>query len=98
MWRFLSIILVSCALTMPVTTPASASDQDRARSAVQAGEALPLGQILKRVRRSHSGRLLDADLRQGRGGWVYELRILKPNGRVLTLIVNARNGQVLGAR
>lgn len=74
-------------------------DHDRARSAVEAGEVRPLEDILARIRPSYPGRLLDARLRQrGPGSWLYDIRLLQPDGRVLALTVDARSGRVLGVR
>lgn len=97
MRAFLAFLLIAFALWAP---PAwAAGDHDRARDAVQAGDALPLGQVLRQVRRDHPGRLLDATLRQGTGGrMIYELRILAPDGAVRRLSVDARNARVLGVR
>jgi uncharacterized membrane protein YkoI len=94
---FLAFLLIGLALS---TAPAfAAGDHDRARDAVQAGDALPLGQVLRQVRRQHPGRLLDANLRQGAGGrLIYELRILAPDGAVRRLSVDAQNARVLGVR
>ena len=98
MWRVLAIILVSCAIATTGISPAYASDHDHVRADVQAGAALPLGEILKRLPGDYSGRLLDADLEHRRGGSVYELRLLNPSGQVLTVVVNAQNGRILQSR
>lgn len=72
-------------------------DHDRARDAVAAGHALPLREVLARVRPHYPGRLLDADLRRGgsRGAWMYQLKLLAPGGHVQYLRVDARSGRVL---
>jgi len=63
------------------------------------GEALPLGQILRQIRREYPGKLLNARLRQGTGGrYIYELRMLAPGGTVRRLSVDARNARVLSVR
>ena len=83
-----------------VNRPGSTGDHDRARDAVAAGEALPLGEILSRVRRRYPGELLDAklDRRGGRGPWFYELKLMSPENKVMMLNVDARSGQVLSVR
>lgn len=73
-------------------------DHDRARDAVRSGRSLPLGEIAGRVQRQIPGRLLDADLRQSRGGLVYALRWLTPDGNVLNMMVDAQSGRVLDVR
>ncbi len=71
------------------------SEQDRARDAVSAGKALPLADIMTRVRRRYPGRLLDARLQPGGN---YRLKMITPESRVLWLDVDARSGKVSGVR
>lgn len=74
------------------------AEQDRARDAVAAGQALPLPQIMARVRSRYPGRLLDARLNRGRGpgAWTYRIKLLTPQSRVLLLDVDAGSGRILG--
>jgi len=88
-------VLLACA----AGTPAGAqSDQQRARAAVQAGQARPLQDILPQLRDSYPGRVLDADLDQAGGRWVYRIKLLTDDGKVLALVVDARSGEVLRVR
>jgi len=73
----------------------ASSDQDRARSAVEAGQVLPLRTLLERVEREQSGRVLEVELEQEGGRWVYEFRLLRPNGRLAKIKVDARSGELL---
>ncbi len=87
--------IVAWCLTAPA---AAAQDHNPARNAVQAGQARPLGQILGHVMAQCPGRFLDAGLRQGGGGLVYVIKILRPGGRVAKLVVDARSGAIRGGR
>ena len=78
--------------------PAVANDQDHARAAVQAGEALPLKQVLARLGGRYPGRLIDADLRRDCKRWIYRIRLLDKNGTERRLTVDARNAGVLSVR
>lgn len=71
------------------------SDQDAARAAVQAGEVMPLLTLLERLQRSHPGQVLEVELERDGGRWIYELRLLQPDGRLLKLELDARSGEVL---
>lgn len=70
-------------------------DHDRARAALQAGEVLPLTEILARVARTHPGQVLEVDLERDDGRWMYELRLLQPDGLLVKLKVDARDGTVV---
>ncbi len=74
----------------------SQSGRGQARDAVQRGEIRPLEEVTARVQQRYPGRLLDAQLRQAQGRWVYDLKMLTRNGRVLRIAVDARTAQILG--
>lgn len=90
------------AIFLCLSAPAgAASDHDRARDAVRAGQIQPLNSILARVKGEFRGRVIGVQLvkpgpdpRQ----WRYRVKLLTPEGRVLLVIVNAQTGNVLGVR
>lgn len=90
-------LLAGGALGAVQQTPAqAASEQERARAAVQAGEIRSLQEILDRVRGRVAGRVLDAELEEsGRNRWTYRIKILTGDGRVVALAVDARTGEIL---
>ena len=95
--RRLSFVLAALAFLAVQPALAQPRNDDRGRPGGQAGEVLPLGSILQRLRMT--GRLLDANLGQGPGGRaVYILRVLERDGRVRNLTVDARSGELLGGR
>jgi uncharacterized membrane protein YkoI len=73
-------------------------DHDRARRAVQAGQVMSLREVLTRLERSHPGKVLEVELEGEEGRWVYELKVLQDDGRLIKLKVDARSGEVLKAR
>ena len=85
------------ALALCASWPAAAGDQDNARAAVQAGEALPLNQVLSQLSGRYPGRLIDADLRRDGSRWIYRIRLLDGNTE-RRLTVDARNASVLSVR
>ena len=79
-----------------VTDPGLADgDHERARMLFQSGEILPLEQILKLVRKHHSGHLLEAELERENGRYVYEIELLSPDGEVWELQLDAVSGELL---
>ncbi len=79
---------------MPMTSFAD-SDHERARKAVQSGQILPLQEILQKVSKDHPGQVLEVELDQEKGGWVYEIKQLTSAGSIVKLEVDAKTGQVL---
>lgn len=96
--RWLVVLLTAVVVLAATPDPVPASSHDRARGAVEAGEALPLDAILGRLRGRYPGRMLDARLQQGGGALAYQIRILSPAGQVVVLTVDAKTGRVLGER
>ncbi len=82
----------------PAGARADDDDHDRARRAVQAGDILPLETVLARLPDELSGRVLEAELEHEDTAWIYEITVLRTDGRLLRLEVDARNADVLRSR
>lgn len=91
----LSYVLALCLVMAPAHAD---SDQDRARAAVQAGQVLPLRTVLERIEREHPGQVLEVELEDEDGRWIYEVRLLQPAGRLVRLELDAASGEVLRRR
>lgn len=60
------------------------------------GEILPLETLLRNYRRDHpGGRILETELERDNGGYVYEIKLLSPDGTVRELEYDARSGELL---
>jgi len=91
-----SLMTVLTAMLALASAPAQAdSDQDRARAAVQAGQVLPLKTVLERLEREHPGQVLEVELEQDDGRWIYEIKLLQPGGRLVKLELDAATAAVL---
>ena len=69
-------------------------DHDRARRAVAAGEMLPLHAIIERIGRTWPGEVMEVELDRDDGEWVYEIKVLRHDGALVELEIDARNGEV----
>jgi uncharacterized membrane protein YkoI len=70
-----------------------AVDQDGARQAVRRGNAAPFADILRKVRPQITGEIVGQKLEQHQGVWVYEFRVVAPDGHMQYLHFRARTGQ-----
>jgi uncharacterized membrane protein YkoI len=75
-----------------------AAEHDRAREDMRSGQIISLESVLANVRRQYPGQLLNAHLSQGGGTPVYEIKMLSRDGRVTSIVCDARTGAILQAR
>ncbi|MDP3084439.1 MAG: PepSY domain-containing protein [Rubrivivax sp.] len=80
---------------MPLAMADSRPDHERARAAVRAGEVMALPQLLEQLQRSHPGQVLELELERDDGRWIYEVKLLQADGRLLKIELDARTAQVL---
>lgn len=73
-------------------------DHDRARRALEAGEILPLRTILQRVDRIYPGQIMEVELDHKDNNWLYKIKLLRNDGALVKLKVDARDGRVLDDR
>lgn len=88
----LAVVLATALTALPA---AADKDHDRARAALQARQVLPLKTVLERLEREHPGEVLEVELEQDDGRWVYEVKLLQAGGRLVRLEVDAASGAVL---
>ena len=80
-----------------IAAPALADpeDHDRARRALEAGEILPLADILSAAGATRTGRVIELELGRDDGRWVYELKLVSQEGHLYEMEIDAASGAVL---
>lgn len=98
--RFIQMIFLAIGLALFLTPAVSAlGGQEGTRGAQERPKVIPIKQIESRAARMFSGRVVGSRMRQfSKNRWVYELRILKKNGEVLSVTMDAQDGSVIGTR
>ncbi len=93
----MALLLAAFAAMTAVPSLARDDEPDRrdaVRRAVEAGEILPLSQILEKVRVRVSGDITGIEINREDGRWHYEFRVIDRSGRVLEVHVDARSGNI----
>ncbi|WP_406856128.1 PepSY domain-containing protein [Alsobacter sp. KACC 23698] len=72
-----------------------AREQDEARQAVERGEALPLAELLGRVRAELGGELVGVSFERKRGRWIYEFKVVGERGQIEEVYVDAATAEIL---
>jgi uncharacterized membrane protein YkoI len=90
-----ALILALLLLAPPAL---AGSDHDRARQALQSGQVLPLAKILEKVAADVPGEVIETELEEENGRFVYEIKLITPTGRVMKLIYDASDASLLKSR
>jgi uncharacterized membrane protein YkoI len=97
----LAYVILLAAATFVAGVQLSAAtyeDYEHAREAVDRGEILPLTEILKRVEARHGGRMIEVEFEVEDAGYLYELELIQPDGRIIEVMVDAVSGETLSFR
>jgi len=90
------ILALAAATLLPAAALADRErDSDRARRAVERGEALALAEILTRVRSDLGGEVVGVSFERKRERWVYEFKVIDPAGRMWEVYVDATTAAIL---
>lgn len=91
----LAAVLVFTLPAGQASWAAGPSDHERARQALEAGQIQPLRAILDRVERDHPGQVMEVELENEDGRWLYEVKLLQKDGALVKLKLDARDGTLL---
>ena len=98
---FFAGLLLAGLLVAPLAQ-ASDKDHERARQAVQAGQVMPLPALLDKLALTHPGQVLEVELererKEGVEVWVYEIKLLQPDGQLIKLELDAKTAEVLRSK
>ena len=90
-----ALVWLVCSFAAAPAWSGSRGDHERALQAVQSGQVLPLTTVLERLGREHPGQVLEVELEQGDGLWIYEIKLLTADGQLMKLKLDARTAEVL---
>ncbi|OJU91008.1 MAG: peptidase [Burkholderiales bacterium 66-5] len=94
-----ALALVLAMLGAATRLHAGDDDHERARQALAQGLVLPLATVLTGLEpQGYPGQVLKVEFEREHGRFIYEIRLLRPDGRVAKLEVDAQDGRVLKAR
>ena len=70
-------------------------DHERARAAREAGKIVSLQAILERAQKEFPGSVLEVELEEEGGRWIYKVELLGPGGGMVKVEYDAADGQRL---
>ena len=71
------------------------NDHLRAKDLVESGEILPLEKLIQSIFEGRQWRLLEAELEEEQGRYIYELEILDDRGKVREIKYDAKTGEAI---
>ncbi|MFQ5773572.1 MAG: PepSY domain-containing protein [Kiloniellaceae bacterium] len=100
--RYACAAALGASLALSAAARAAEEDEQSVRQAIEAGQITPLQDLMARIRREFPGRILKMALQRERFGnrplWVYEAKVLTPEGNVLKLVYDARTTELLALK
>jgi uncharacterized membrane protein YkoI len=90
MFRRLLALIATVAFLASGVPAFADGDHERARRAREAGEIVGLDKLLAAVARDAPGRVVDVELERKGGSYVYEIKLLAPDGNRRKLYYDAR--------
>jgi uncharacterized membrane protein YkoI len=87
--------LLCCLLALALPAGAKDLSADEARALQQAGEILPLEDILAIAQRHRPGKLIDVELERKKKRYRYELELLDAHGQVWELKLDGQSGELI---
>ena len=93
MIHWLSAGVLSLAFSMVAT--AGEVDADSARRLQEEGRILPLAEVVARARSLHPGSVIEVELDDNDGRYVYEIELLDAEGTARELYFDAGSGALL---
>lgn len=98
-----SAAILTGAAAATIALADGGSDQDRARQALAGGNVAPLALILEKVESLYPGKVIEVELEsegdEGEepyiGGFLYEIKLLTPEGDVLKIQMDAATTELM---
>ncbi len=91
-------LLVGIMTLSPLQATLADDDYIEARRLQDSGEILPLQTILKNIRQTFPGKIIEIDLEKEDGFIAYEVEILGKDGVVREIYINAKTGKLLSVK
>jgi uncharacterized membrane protein YkoI len=101
--RLFRTLIMSVVIAVFAAPLKADDDHERARRAFESGQIVGLNQILRRVHSTYPGKILEVELDERRGSnrgspWVYTVKVLTPQGRVVDLRLDAKTMRIIEVR
>ena len=93
-FTFMPVVL-ALLVSGPAHNIRADDDYKEAKRLRESGEIMPLEEILKNVRNSYPGRILEVELENEKGRVIYELEILGADRIVREIYIDAKSGELL---
>lgn len=96
MLRWMSAGILSLSFAMAAT--AGEVDADSAQRLQEEGRILPLAEVVARARSLHPGSVIEVELDDNEGRYVYEIELLDVEGTSRELYFDAGSGELLDTK
>jgi uncharacterized membrane protein YkoI len=95
MGKIWALALAAVLTAGPAAAQSQFDDHERARRMVQNGEIVPLRDVLAEMNKKFQGTMLEVELQNVDGRWLYDIRLLTSSGWILDLFYDARTKKLV---
>jgi len=96
----ISILINVGLVLLPVARPAAFAheehDEDQAREALVQGEIVTLDRVVAGLGDIAPGEVCEIELERENGIWIYEFKVISPDGRMLEVRIDGKTGKLIG--
>ena len=97
-FSILTVLLTGILILCPVHILQADDDHIEARRLVNSGEIMALDDILKIIKQTYPGKLLEVELEKEHKKIVYEVEILGTDGIVREIYIDAKTGKLISIK
>lgn len=91
----LSLVVLVVGGSLAFSDERDGNDHVEAHRALEGGHALPLATILEEIGQRFDGDVVGVEFEREDGRYVYELKIVSPDGRLQEVYVDARTAEII---
>ena len=97
--KIFAVVIVAAGVAAVEASPAFAQRGDNtARDSLKSGKVMPYGEIKRRAERMFDGRVVGQNMARRGNRQVYNLKVLRKGGQVVSVVMDAQTGQVLSSK
>lgn len=90
-----ALAILSAAPPVGANADDDAQEHEEARKALEQGLVRPLEEVIAEARKHVEGELIEIELEQENGRYIYDLEFIQPTGQIIELQIDAKTMAII---